>query len=92
MMRQLKVTFSFLFCLSGKASSEYLDQNYDGYCDDEKEHCHDIQQEVLRPAEVVCDRPHVGVVRMSEEVLQPPDRPLQRMLGLVHDQLAQPRH
>ena len=91
-MKQLKVTFSFLFCLSGTASIEYLYKNHDWYCDDEDEHCHDIQEEILRPAEVVSDRPHAGVVRMSEEVLQPPDRPLQRVLGLVHDQLAQPRH
>ena len=34
-------------------------------------------------------RGHVGVVGMSEEVLQPPDRDLQRVMGLVHDEGAQ---
>ena len=54
--------------------------------------CDHIQKEILRPAEVMSDWPHAGVVRMPQEILQPPDRPLQRMLRLVHDEITQPRH
>ena len=46
----------------------------------------------MEPVEVVRVRGHVGVVRMSEEVLQPPGGSLQRVLGLVQDEGAEGAH
>ena len=46
----------------------------DHYDNEEEEQ--NIYQEVLEPVEIMGDRPHIRVVRMSQEILQPPNGPV----------------
>ena len=84
------ILFSFIFTLpSGAATFEKLRDEDNNSGDYDKESSHDVQEEVLEPVEVVSVRLHVGVVRMSEQILQPPHRPVQGVERLVKDQSAQ---
>ena len=61
--------------LSRATTLEKLDDEKNERCEGEEEDSHDVDEEVLDPVEVVGVRPHAGVVRMSEEILQPPGCP-----------------
>ena len=64
----------FLFLLSSATTeSGNLDNDDDEDKENSENNSQNIQQEVLSPVEVVSVRSHVSVVRMSEEILQPPD-------------------